>query len=175
MCSSPSLHSQDIPNLGCEFTGCSPRSCSFPGAWGWQAVEEHRNPPNLHGCSGCCHHSHFEACQAKGVVIVSQISPLWKQQGPGTEAPISACLRLLRTREVTENSPRAKNTVRRDSSQLCDKAIPPHCPDNPPGIRHSQTSAPQSIPQSQRLSLGDVPPPLSQHLAVPEMATCRCY
>lgn len=51
MCSSPSLRSQDIPDLGCEFTGCSPRSCSFPGAWGWQAVEEHRNPPAFMGAA----------------------------------------------------------------------------------------------------------------------------
>lgn len=59
------------------------------------------------------HHSHFEACQARGTVIASQIppphpNPRALRQGPGTEAPISSCLRLLRSREVTESSPGAE-------------------------------------------------------------------
>lgn len=74
------------------------------------------------------HHSHFQACQDKGTVIASQIPPhfrssvLW--QGAGTGAPISACLRLLRSREVTESSLGAERAARRDSNQRSDKAGP---------------------------------------------------
>lgn len=74
------------------------------------------------------HHSHFQACQAKGTVIASHIPPhfrsseLW--QGPGTGAPISACLQLLQSREVTESSPGAERAARRDSNQHSDKAGP---------------------------------------------------
>lgn len=76
------------------------------------------------------HHSHFQACQAKGTVIASQIPPpphflsSVLCQGPGTGAPISACLRLLRSREVTESSPGAERAARRDSNQHSDKAGP---------------------------------------------------
>lgn len=95
-------------------------------------------------------------------------SPLLrKQQGPGTEDPVSACLRLLRSREVTESSPRAKNAVRRDSNQPCNKAIPPHCPDNPPrhqaqpnqcSPKHTQTPTPTPAPHFGGRAIPPPPP-----------------